>query len=161
MELAVITAFTKQGRVIGKNNKLIWNIPEDLARFKKLTSGHFCITGRKTFQTLPVLPSRTLVVLTSEKTENKENIFFVNNLKEAFNICRIHNPEKIFCIGGEKIYKLCLPFASIIYVTEVLKEYDGDAFFPAFKESDFIIEEEEYHSGFSFKTYKRKKPLQV
>lgn len=156
MELAIIAAYTSKGRVIGKDNKLVWNIPADLARFKKLTSEHFCIVGRKTFQSLPSLPNRTLIVLTSEKLAQKENVFFVSKLDFAFKICKAHEQKKVFCIGGAEIYKLCFPFASTIYITEILKEYEGDSFFPPFNECDFIITEKEIYTDYIFKTYRRK-----
>lgn len=157
MELEIVAAFTKRKKVIGKDNKLIWHFPEDLARFKNLTTGCFCITGRKTFESLPPLPDRTLIVLTSQRFENKEHVFFVNSLQQALSLCREQKQEKVFCIGGAEIYKLCLPITSKLHITEILTEYNGDTFFPPFSKKDFSLEKENKSGSLIFKTYKRRK----
>ena len=75
MEINIITAFTKKNRVIGKDGSLIWNIPEDLKRFKTLTTGHFCVVGYNTFMFLPPLPNRKLIVLSKKHKIERESVF--------------------------------------------------------------------------------------
>lgn len=132
-------------RVIGVNNQLPWNIPEDLKYFKQMTKNKILIMGRKTFESLPgQLPNRYHIVISrSEIISDEENLCFVTSFeaakKKAAELIPAWNPEVMIC-GGSEIYKMTLPFADRIYLTVIEKEYDGDAFFPEFDEKMFTLE---------------------
>ena len=117
--LSIIVAKAKNN-VIGKDNKLIWHLPEDLKNFKNLTTGHTIIMGRKTFESLGrVLPNRKHIVFTRNKDfkiddENVEVIHEVEDIKDI-----IEKEEEAFVIGGEKIYKLLLPYTKKMYITNI------------------------------------------
>src|SRR5574344_1064916 len=100
---------------IGKNNKLIWHIDEDLQRFKKLTEKNTVVMGRKTYESLPKkpLPNRRNIILTHSKDFNANGCEIVNNIDELIHI--VKDEEKVFVIGGASIYKQMIPFTDTIY----------------------------------------------
>lgn len=117
-------------RVIGKDNELIWHLPEDLKYFRKTTSGHSVIMGRKTFESIGrPLPKRTNYIITRDKNFSAEGCIVINNINDILNN---NTNEEIFIIGGAEIYKLFLPFADKLYITEIESEFEGDTFFPEF-----------------------------
>ena len=118
--LALIVAVAHH-RVIGKDNSLIWHLPNDLKFFKEKTTGHVIIMGRKTFESLPfLLPNREHWVITKNK---------------GFNA-----PEGVaYVIGGAQIYEAFLPYVDVMHITEVDHEFEGDAHFPEFDASAFTI----------------------
>ena len=132
--LSIIVAKAKNN-IIGKDNKLLWDLPEDLKRFKELTTGHVIIMGRKTFESLgKVLPDRKHIVF-SQNPDFKvadENVEVVNSMLQIQEY--IENEEENFVIGGAMIYNLLMPYVKKMYVTEIDKEYEGDAFFPRINE---------------------------
>ena len=121
----------KKNNVIGKENKLLWHLPEDLKKFKELTTGHVIIMGRKTFESLgKILPDRKHVVFTNNPdfkvdNENVEIVYSMLQIQEY-----IENDEENFVIGGAMIYNLLMQYVNKMYVTEIDKEFEGDAFFP-------------------------------
>ena len=128
--LSIIVAISKNN-VIGKNNKLIWHLPEDLKRFKKLTTGHTIIMGRKTFESLGrVLPNRKHIVITSNTNMQieDENVELIDDIKMLNKY--INSEEEHFIIGGATIYKLLMPYASKMYITKINEEFEGDVYFP-------------------------------
>lgn len=156
MTLTMIAAVAANG-VIGRDNRLIWHLPDDLRRFKKLTMGRAIIMGRKTFESLPnLLPGRAHYVLT-------RNADYA--VPEGVILC--HSPEELieklpegenFVIGGGEIYRMLLPYADKLDLTEIEKDYDGDAFFPHFDKAAWKMTEEEEGSGdipHRFVTYER------
>jgi dihydrofolate reductase len=142
--LSIIAAISENG-VIGNNNDLIWHLPADLKRFKKITSGHTVILGRKTFQSLPaVLPNRHHIIITKDSSFfiEDENVEVVNSLDQI--ITRFSNTEdEIFVIGGGEIYSQLLPYTNKLYITKVKKHFDGDTFFPNIDYSEWTILEQE------------------
>ncbi|RSK39874.1 dihydrofolate reductase [Mangrovimonas spongiae] len=129
-ELTIIVA-VGEDNAIGKNNDLIWHLSDDLKRFKKLTSGHHIIMGRKTFESFPKpLPNRTHIVITRQQDYNvPEGIIVVNNLEDALDAAK--NDEQPFIIGGGQIYKQAMPLADKIELTRVHDTFeDADTFFP-------------------------------
>lgn len=125
----MIAAVSENG-VIGYGNRIPWDIPEDLKRFKKLTMGHAMIMGRKTFESLPgVLPGRLHVVLTRNPDYEAVGAKVVHSVFEALEV--VANDEQPFVIGGGEIYKLFIDFCSRFEITRVHKTVDGDVFFPA------------------------------
>ncbi len=141
--LSIIVAVAKNN-VIGKDNKLIWHLPEDLKRFKRLTTGHTIIMGRKTFESLGrVLPNRKHIVLCNDAEMNidDENVEVIDSIDK---IEKYENSEEEnFVIGGASIYKLLLPKASKLYITKINQEFDGDVYFPEIDENEWKIVERE------------------
>ena len=130
MSLSIIVARAANG-VIGNDNKLIWHLPDDLKMFKSRTMGRPIIMGRKTFESLPkVLPGRVHYVLTGNRAYSvPEGVYVFHTVKELLSAL----PEgENFIIGGEKMYEAMFPYADKMYITEIEKEYDGDAVFPFF-----------------------------
>lgn len=141
--LSIIVAKAKNN-VIGKNNKLIWNIPDDLKRFRKLTTGHTIIMGRKTFESLGrVLPNRLHIILSTDRNYkvDDENVQVINDVNEIDKY--INDEEEHFVIGGAMIYKLLMPKCSKLYITQIEKEFEGDAFFPEINKEEWKIVNEE------------------
>ena len=129
--LSIIVAIANNN-AIGKDNSLLWHIPEDLKRFKEITSNHKILMGRKTFQSLPgVLPNRHHVVLTRDKsfTVDSDSVSVIYNLEDLLKQYE-NSSEEVFVIGGGEIYKLLLPYAKKLYLTKVHKDFVGDTFFP-------------------------------
>lgn len=128
--LSIIVAKAKNN-TIGKNNQLLWQIPDDLKRFKELTTGHTIIMGRKTFESLGrVLPNRKHIIFSQNPDfkVNDENVEIVHSMLQIQQY--IEDEEENFVIGGAMIYNLLMPYVSKMYVTEIDKEFDGDTFFP-------------------------------
>ena len=128
--LSIIVAVANNN-VIGKDNKLIWHLPEDLKRFKALTTGHTIIMGRKTFESLgKVLPNRKHIVFSNNPDfkVNDENVEVVHSLLQIQEY--IESEEEAFVIGGAMMYNFLMPYVSKMYVTEIEKEFEGDTFFP-------------------------------
>jgi dihydrofolate reductase len=118
--------------VIGKENTLPWYIPEDMKRFKELTAGSTVIMGRKTYDSLPAkfkpLPGRTNVVITRQKDWNQQGVVVAYSAEEALTLCP--KDKDIWVIGGSEIYCMFMEYAQQIEITEIEKEFDGDAFSP-------------------------------
>lgn len=141
--LSIIVAVAKNN-VIGKDNKLIWHLSEDLKRFKRLTTGHTIIMGRKTFESLGrVLPNRKHIVLCNDAEMNidNENVEIVDSIDKLEKY--ENSEEENFVIGGASIYKLLLPKVNKLYITRINQEFDGDVYFPKINESEWEIVERE------------------
>ena len=162
-ELTVIVA-AGENNAIGKENKLIWHLKDDLKRFKELTSGHHIIMGRKTFESFSKpLPNRIHVVITTQADyDAPEGVIVVNSIEAALEVAKKDNQP--FIIGGGEIYRQSLPLAQKIELTRVHHSFDGaDTFFPKI---DFAVwkevnckthdKDEEHDYAFSFITYVRR-----
>ena len=142
MKITLVAAIASNN-VIGKENSLPWNIPEDLKRFKQMTSGHTILMGRKTFDSIGrPLPNRQNIVMTKDKNFEQEGIKVINDFDEALELIKESNDD-IFVIGGSKIYELFEPVANSLAITRILKDFDGDAFFPDINWDLWQIEKEE------------------
>lgn len=129
MYISLIVAAAQNG-VIGRDNQLIWRLPDDLKQFKHLTTGHPIIMGRKTFDSIgKPLPNRTSIVITRSKEWSLEGVLVVNSVEEAVEAAQKTGTEEAFVIGGAEIYRLTLPIADKIYLTEVQADFEGDACF--------------------------------
>lgn len=145
-------------RVIGKENKLLWYIPEDLKHFKSLTLGHPVIMGRKTFDSIvatlgKALPGRTNIVVTRDPNWSFEGVVVCHSIESAFEKAREIDHEEIFIGGGSQLYEQALPFTDRLYLTLIEDEKDGDTYFPAF-EKDFtkvLNEEKRDHEGLTYR----------
>lgn len=137
--LSIIVAIAKNN-VIGKDNQLIWHLPEDLKRFKQLTTGHTIIMGRKTFESLGrVLPNRKHVVLCkSNKLEIQDkNVEVISDIKLLDKY--IQSEEENFVIGGASIYELLMPYVNKMYITKIHQDFEGDVYFPKVNEEEWRI----------------------
>jgi dihydrofolate reductase len=130
MNLAIIAAVSRNG-VIGLNNELPWRLPEDLKRFRALTTGHHIIMGRKTYESLGrLLPDRTTVIVTRNIEYRVAGALIANSLEQALHLCA--QDDTAFLIGGEELYRSGLPIANQLFITEVDADFTGDAFFPPY-----------------------------
>ncbi|MBR3257204.1 dihydrofolate reductase [Candidatus Saccharibacteria bacterium] len=137
MSFSIISAVGKNNE-LGKNNGLIFRIPEDQKFFKTTTMSHKIVMGRKTFESIGrPLPGRKNYVITTSKTFSNENVEIISDL-EKFIKENKDSSEEIFIIGGASVYKQFLPVAKIIYLTEIdAEEKSADVFFPEFKKSSY------------------------
>lgn len=153
MKLAIIAAIGKN-RVIGKDGKMPWHIPEDLKRFKRLTTGHTILMGRKTFESIAKpLPNRRNVVISSKPILNIETY---PSIEEA--LAALEDQDKVFIIGGGQIYARLLERTDELYLTFVDKEVEGDAFFPPYEHllnSEFTLVHKETLAGIAFLDFVR------
>lgn len=163
MKIAMIAAVA-ENRAIGNNNELIYWLPDDLKRFKQLTTGHTIIMGSNTFRSLPkgALPNRRNIVLSRKKIAFPGAEVFPS-LEEALKSCT--SEERVYIIGGEQLYSYAMPLADELFLTEVSNTpATADAFFPEWKgEAWQEIEREEHYKdekhafNFSFTTYIKSK----
>tara|TARA_B100001094_G_scaffold330179_1_gene394775 strand:+ start:2145 stop:2624 length:480 start_codon:yes stop_codon:yes gene_type:complete len=158
MKLALIVAVAKND-VIGYQGQIPWHISEDLKYFKRVTSGHPVVMGRKTFESIGrPLPNRRNIVVTRQLDYHAEGIEVVHSLAEATS--KIQQDEQVFVIGGQSLYEEALPLAQALYVTEVDMQVEGDTFFPHWAKHEWSLMHQETHQtqdgiGFSFLQYQR------
>ncbi len=134
--ISIIVAIA-ENNAIGKNNDLLFHIPGDLPRFKKITSGHSVIMGRNTFISLPkgALPNRKNIVISDNLKDCFDGCIIVHSIEEAIDKCM--GETEVFVIGGGMIYKQFMPIADKIYLTKVHKKPDADTFFPEIKKEEW------------------------
>lgn len=153
MKLAIIAAIGKN-RIIGKDGKIPWHISEDLKRFKRLTTGHVVLMGRKTWESLgKPLSNRRNIVLSSQPVHGAESY---RTIEEALTVLK--DEERVFAIGGARLYEELLPKADELYLTFVDQEVVGDVLFPPYEEllaRKFTVVYREKHPGFEFVDYVR------
>ena len=133
---------------IGKNNDLLWNIPEDLKRFKRLTLGKTVIMGRKTWESLPrkPLPGRENIVITDVQGETIQNAVTAYSIEDALSKCE--DDKDIFIIGGGSIYRQFMPLAGRLYITHVHKSVPADIYFPEIDKNTWkIVEKDDSESN--------------
>ena len=134
--------------VIGKDNQLPWRMPADLRYFKQTTMGHYCIMGRKTFESVDnPLPGRTNVIITRQLEYHAEGCVVVHDLEEAFRQSEEQAQAEIFILGGAEIYKQALDVVDRIYLTEIKTTVDGDTFFPKIDYTQWKETKREEHSA--------------
>lgn len=145
-------------RGIGKDNKIPWNIPEDLKRFKKLTLGHAIIMGRKTFESIlsyigKPLPNRTNIVVTRNPDFKANGIIITDSLEAALNKAKEIEKKEIFIIGGAEIFGQTIDIADRLYLTKVEGDYDCDTFFPKYESSftKVLYEENRESNGIKYR----------
>jgi dihydrofolate reductase len=141
--LSLIVA-ASENNVIGKDNDLLWHLPDDLKHFKRTTRGHHVIAGRRTFESQGrPLPGRTNIIITRNPNYRAGGCIVVHSLEEALN--QVKDDDEPFIIGGEKIYRMALPRADRIYLTRVHAEVEGDTFFPELDPSRWTEVDRYYH----------------
>jgi dihydrofolate reductase len=153
----VIVAAVARNRVIGKDNRLLWNIPADMAHFKALTAGHTVVMGRKTWESLPPrfrpLPGRRNIVISRQADYAAPGAEVTGSLENALKLAS--TAATVFIIGGEQIYRQAMVVADRLEVTEVDLEPEGDAWFPEIAAVDWEKTARTEGNGFSFATWRR------
>ncbi|GAA0871345.1 dihydrofolate reductase [Gangjinia marincola] len=155
-------AAAAENDALGKENDLVWHLPDDFKRFKQITSGHFIIMGRKTFESFPKpLPNRTHIVITRQKDYQPEGCIVVHHLEDAFKLAE--DESEVFVIGGGEIYDQAMPYADKIELTRVHGTFEADTFFPKIDDKNWeVIREQHHHKddrhdyAFTYLTYRKK-----
>ena len=155
MTIISIIAAMSQNRVIGINNAMPWHIPEELQIFKKITMGKPMIMGRKTFDAIGrrLLPGRRTIVLTQDKTLQRDGFEIAHTVAEALRIAG--DVPEVMVIGGAGVYAQFLPIAQRMYLSLIPNVYDGDAFFPEFDVMQWHKTAEQQYNKFSTIVYER------
>jgi dihydrofolate reductase len=156
-------AAVAENNALGKNNDLLWHLPQDFKRFKEITSGHYIIMGRKTFESFPKpLPNRTHIVISRQKEFRPEGCVVVESIEKAIAICPKN--ESLFIIGGGEIYKQSIHIADQLDITRVHHSFDADVYFPEIDpeiweitSETFNPKDEKHLYDFTFQSYIRKK----
>lgn len=166
MQINIIVAVA-DNMAIGKNNQMLWHLPEDFRYFKNTTWGLPILMGRRTFQSLnnKPLPGRVNIVISRQKDFKAEGVVTINKIEEALFIAKEHDYQQLFVIGGGEIYRALLPKTHRIYLTRVKAQFDdADTFFPTFNEKEFTLTSKEEHLAdeknpydYSFEIWERKK----
>lgn len=160
--MIIMIAAAAENNALGKNNELVWHLPNDFKRFKSLTTGHHIIMGRKTFESFPKpLPDRVHIVITRQENYKPEGCIVVDSIEKAIAICPEN--EDNYIIGGGEIYNLALPFTDIIELTKVHHTFEADTFFPKLNKSEWVLVEseenykdEKHLYDYTYETYIRK-----
>lgn len=154
MRTVIVAAVARNG-VIGIDGRLPWRIPEDLARFKRITMGGALVMGRATFESIGrPLPGRTNIVLTRNEEWSHEGVEVAGSLDAALEIARARG-EDTFVVGGSEVYQTALDATDRLELTEVDAAPEGDTWFPSVDWSKWQETARETHDGFSFVTYER------
>ncbi len=134
-----LIAAVAQNRALGKDGQLLWHLPEDMRYFRETTRGKPVIMGRKTWESLPdvfrPLPGRRNIVISRNPAYDAPGATLAGSLEEAVRLAQ--DDAEVFVIGGAEIYRQALPLAQRLYLTEVARDFDADAFFPEFSASDW------------------------
>lgn len=160
--MIILIAAAAQNNAIGHKNQLLWHLPDDFKHFKTLTTNHYIIMGRKTFESFPKpLPNRTHIIITRQKNYIKEGCITANSLEKALEIAPKN--QDVYIIGGAEIYNQCIEIANKIELTRVHKTFEADAFFPEIDLKKWKLISENYHSkdekhlfDFTFQTFIKK-----
>jgi dihydrofolate reductase len=149
--ISIIVAIARNN-AIGKDNDLLWHLSEDLKRFRKLTTGHTIVMGKRTFESLPVrpLPNRRSIVITDVPGEQIEGCVMAYSIREA--IDQMETGAENFIIGGGSVYRQFLPLADKLYLTLVQKDFDADTFFPEIRYEDWeeVLKLENHSQDFEY-----------
>ncbi|MBR6491421.1 MAG: dihydrofolate reductase [Bacteroidales bacterium] len=163
MSISIVVAIGRNNQ-LGYNNHLLWSLPNDMKRFKTLTTGHTVIMGRNTYLSLPkgALPNRRNVVISDDKNDNFPGCEMVSSIKDAIKLTE--NDGEVFIMGGASIYRQFLQYADRLYLTIVDDSPEADVFFPLISSDDWVLVEREdftaderHCADYSFRTLERKK----
>ncbi|MEK7549509.1 MAG: dihydrofolate reductase [Patescibacteria group bacterium] len=146
--VSLIVALAEKDRAIGKDNGLLWNIPEDLKHFKEITLGHPIIMGENTYHSIGrPLPGRENIVLTKDVNLELPGCTVVYSIEDALEQAKVKDEEEVFVIGGGSVYTQMLPYVERIYMTKVEGDFEADIFFPEYDAFSEIISEEAHDNG--------------
>jgi dihydrofolate reductase len=160
--MIILIAAVAENNALGKNNDLLWHLPKDFKRFKEITSGHYIIMGRKTFESFPKpLPNRTHVIITRQKDYVREGCIVVQNLEKAIEVCPKN--EDVFVIGGGEIYSQSIHLADQLDITKVHHSFEADVYFPEIDPKTWELTaeifnpiDEKHLYNYTFQTFVRK-----
>jgi len=161
-QISIIVAIAENS-AIGKDNKLLWHISEDLKRFKRLTKDHFVVMGKNTYFSLPTrpLPKRTNLIITDVANEQIDDCLMAYSIQDS--IEKMDAEGENFIIGGGSIYAQFMPIADKLYITRVHKDFEADTFYPEISNNEWqLIEKQDINNdtqndfSYSFETYLRK-----
>jgi len=163
MIISLIVA-ASENNAIGKNNQLLWHLPNDLRFFKNTTWGMPVIMGRKTFESVnKPLPGRINIVITRQADWKATGVTVARDLQDALKKAADTNCKEAFVIGGGEIYKWALSITDIIYITRVHVQLEGDTFFPVINETNWELEttqdfpaDEKHIYAYSFQKWKKR-----
>ncbi len=168
MKISLIVAYA-ENRVIGKDNDLIWHLPDDMKYFSHTTKGHYVIMGRKNWESIPAkyqpLPERTNVILTrnSDFTIDNSEVIVLHDLNKAIQLAEDNGEKEVFIIGGGEIYREGLSICHRMYITEVRGSPEGDTYFPEWNKSEWRetsrihhTADERHQYSFDFVIYDRR-----
>ncbi len=146
MKKISIIAAIAENNVIGKDNRLLWHISDDLRWFKRITGGHTVIMGKRTFESLPggALPDRKNIVISDNKNDRFNGCIMAYSIKDGLDKC--DDAKENFVIGGGTIYAQFMSYATKLYITRVHKSFDGDTFFPELNYNEWKEIEREDHT---------------
>ena len=142
MKISIVVAVSENG-VIGKDNRLLWRLSNDLRRFKEITSGHHMLMGRKTFESIGrPLPNRTTLIITKNVSYSFEHCYTFASIPEAIDFARDRNEQELFIVGGGEIFRQTLSLAETIHLTIVHTEIEGDTHFE-YDDSSWVVVQKE------------------
>ena len=161
MKISLIASIGKGGE-LGIKNQLLWRLPDDLKNFKKVTTGHTIVMGKKTYESIgKPLPDRKNIILTRDLNYEAEGCIVAHSPEEILKF--VNSEDEVFIIGGGEIYKLFLPLANKLYLTEVNAELPADTYFPKFDKSSWKLMnstkhrvDEKHKFSFSINIYEKK-----
>lgn len=163
--MIILIAAVAENNALGKNNDLLWHLPNDFKHFKETTSGHYIVMGRKTFESFPKpLPNRTHIIITRQKNYKFEGCIVVQDLEKAISSCP--KEEDIYIIGGGEIYTQSIALANQLVITRVHHTFDADVFFPKIDLTVWELTSEIFHPkdekhlyDYTFQTFIRKNKI--
>ena len=150
--VTMIVAVGRNG-VIGDGAAMPWHLSEDLKYFKRTTMGHPMVMGRRTFDSMGVLPGRRSIVVTRQEDWSHPGVETAHSLDEALALAG--PADEVFVVGGGEVYRLAMPFASRLLVTEVDQSPEGAVTFPGIDAADWVETARDPHDGFTWVTYER------
>jgi len=161
LKITLIVA-ASENNAIGKDNQMLWHLPDDFKYFKRNTVGHSIVMGRRTFESIgKALPERRNIVVTRNQDWVVEDVDVANSIDDVMKYCR--DEREIYIIGGANLYKQTLPLAEKILLTRVHTVINGDAYFPELSEEEWRLSHQEYHAkddrhayDFTFEVWERK-----
>ena len=161
--MIIMIAAVAENNALGKNNNLLWHLPQDFKRFKEITSGHHIIMGRKTFESFPKpLPNRTHIVITRQENFLSEGCIVVDSLEKAIAVCPKN--KDLFIIGGGEIYSQSIHIANELDITRVHHSFEADVYFPEIDPEIWELTSETYNPkdekhlfDYTFQTFVRRK----
>ena len=167
MKISLIAAHA-QNHVIGKNNDLPWQLPDDMKYFMQTTRGHHCVMGRKNYDSIPdkfkPLPNRTNIVVTRQQGFHAPGCITVHTIDQGLALAQGNGEAEVFVIGGAEIYQATLPQADLLYLTEIHAVIEGDTYFPSSDKADWSEKSRIHHAAdarhaysFDFVVYERNK----
>ncbi|MFH1024889.1 MAG: dihydrofolate reductase [Planctomycetota bacterium] len=151
----IIIAALASNRVIGRDGKIPWRLPEDLRRFKRLTTGHAVVMGRKTWESIgkPLPDRRNIVISRRADFPLPQGVHRAENFEAALNLCRAAAETNVFVIGGAEVYRAALPLADEMHLTCLDRAVEGDVVFPEWNPAEWRETGREAFEGGSYRVY--------